>query len=120
MSRQSVVKRSARRTRSPVGKTGAEARYSDPFVQLNIDPRFESQNKALMTHFLTEMGKIPGRDQTRLSHRSQRYLAKAIKRAKMMGIIPTLSKYSLKHDVFTNVGDTPSRTDKDKGSSRRR
>lgn len=89
-----------------MGMTGAEAKYHDPFVQLDIDPRFESQNRSLMTYFLTEMGKIPGRGITRLSHRSQRYLTKAIKRAKMMGIIPMLSKYGFKYDVVVESART--------------
>lgn len=40
------------------------------------------------------MGKIYGRPVTGLTLKSQRKLGKAIRRAKMMGIIPNLSKTS--------------------------
>jgi small subunit ribosomal protein S18 len=45
-----------------------------------------------MSAFVTEMGKIKPRSVTNLTWRSQRKLGKAIRRAKMMGIIPQLSR----------------------------
>lgn len=44
------------------------------------------------------MGKIKPRSQTKLTWRSQRRLGKAIRRAKMMGIIPVLSRRVLIRD----------------------
>lgn len=79
--------RSTRRRPPPIGP-GREARYNDIFLQLGIDPRFECENTTLMSDMSTRMGKIQPRNVTLLSQRSQRLLGKAIKRAKMMGIIP--------------------------------
>ena len=70
---------------------GREARRTDPFLQLGIDPRDEVENVRLMGDFTTRMGKIYPRTSTLLTQRSQRLLGKAIKRAKMMGVIPRLS-----------------------------
>lgn len=45
-------------------------------------------NPTLLSAFVTEMGKIRKRAQTNLTWRSQRRVTKAIKRAKLMGIMP--------------------------------
>jgi len=74
----------------PIGP-GREARHKDIFLQLGIDPRFECENTALMSNLTTRMGKIQPRNVTRFSQRSQRLVGKAIKRAKMMGIVPIFS-----------------------------
>jgi small subunit ribosomal protein S18 len=61
------------------------------FYQLGLDPLSECQNPALLAGFLSEMGKIYGREVTGLTTKNQRRLGKAIRRAKMMGVIPILS-----------------------------
>ncbi|KIK06817.1 hypothetical protein K443DRAFT_129738 [Laccaria amethystina LaAM-08-1] len=77
-----------------VGPSPAEARYNDPFHQLNLDPLSFSTNALVLSNFISEMGKIYGRPVTGLTTKSQRKLGKAIRRAKMMGIIPNLSRPS--------------------------
>ncbi|TDL29413.1 hypothetical protein BD410DRAFT_892711 [Rickenella mellea] len=72
----------------PYAPHGKKARYSDPFVQFNIDPRYTPENTKLLGAFVTEMGKIEKRAITGLSIRSQRMVGKAIKRSRMMGLLP--------------------------------
>ena len=48
-----------------------------------------------MSEFVTRMGRIKKRNETRLTWKNQRKLGKAVRRAKMMGIIPVLSKRPL-------------------------
>ncbi|TFK43656.1 hypothetical protein BDQ12DRAFT_675343 [Crucibulum laeve] len=80
-------------TRRPaVGPPPAQARYSDPFHQLGIDPLSLALNPAVLAEYVSDMGKIYGRSVTGLTSKSQRRIGKAIRRAKMMGIIPVLSK----------------------------
>lgn len=78
--------------RAAVAPAPAVARQRDTFHQLKLDPRHFTANAPVLSHFVTEMGKIKGRDQTGLTSKSQRLLGRTIRRAKMMGIIPTLSK----------------------------
>ena len=68
----------------------------DAFHQLNIDPLHEATSSNLMSSFVTEMGKIRTRSETLLTWKNQRRLGKAIRRARMMGIIPILSRRSLR------------------------
>jgi small subunit ribosomal protein S18 len=75
-----------------LGPPSRESRYQDMFHQLDIDPTKEAQNPTLMAAFVSEMGKIYGRNVTNLTTKNQRKLGKAIRRAKMMGIIPILSR----------------------------
>ncbi|KAJ7044499.1 hypothetical protein C8F04DRAFT_1249784 [Mycena alexandri] len=73
---------------SGVGLSAIEARSKDVFHQLGIDPLKYASHPAVISPFLTEMGKIIPRRLTELSAKSQRRIGKAIRRAKMMGIIP--------------------------------
>lgn len=57
----------------------------DPFEVLGLDPLHEYKNFRLLTHFVSDMGKILPREQTGVSAKNQRKLAKAIKRARAMG-----------------------------------
>lgn len=75
-----------------VGPDAKTSRYNDAFYQLGIDPLDECTNARLLSDFVTEMGKIKSRAVTGLTWRSQRRLSKAIRRAKMMGVMPMLSK----------------------------
>ncbi|KIL00033.1 hypothetical protein PAXRUDRAFT_822055 [Paxillus rubicundulus Ve08.2h10] len=76
---------------SQVGPGRREARDRDILRHFDIDPLWETSNSTLLAAFLTEMGKIRPRTQTRVSTKTQRRIAKAIRRAKMMGVIPLLS-----------------------------
>jgi small subunit ribosomal protein S18 len=55
---------------------------------MQIDPLDECMNTTLLSNFVTPMGRIEKRAVTRLTMKSQKRISKAIKRAKMMGIIP--------------------------------
>ncbi|PFH51405.1 hypothetical protein AMATHDRAFT_3064 [Amanita thiersii Skay4041] len=79
------------RKRPEVGPPSSKARHSDVFHQFKLDPLSQSMNPHIIGDFVSEMGKIYGRSITGLSTRTQRRLGKAIRRAKMMGIIPALS-----------------------------
>lgn len=78
--------------RPAVGHAPNVARYSDLFHQLNIDPLSQAQNPAILGEYVSEMGKIYSRNFTNLTSKSQRRMGKAIRRAKMMGVIPILSR----------------------------
>ncbi|THH15378.1 hypothetical protein EW146_g5085 [Bondarzewia mesenterica] len=86
------TERRVRRKRPLLGPGAAESREMDPFYQLGIDPLYEATNANLLAFFVTEMGKVRSRAETKLTWRSQRRLTKAIRRAKMMGVIPILSR----------------------------
>ncbi|OAX44513.1 hypothetical protein K503DRAFT_678718, partial [Rhizopogon vinicolor AM-OR11-026] len=77
--------------RSLIGPGSKQAKKQDVFYRLGIDPLQEASNDVLMSTFVTEMGKIKHRAETGLTTKSQRKLGKAIRRAKMMGVIPVLS-----------------------------
>lgn len=81
-----------RRKRALLGPGATESRRSDWFYQLDIDPLDEATNPRLLSYFVTDMGKIKSRAETKLTWRNQRRLTKAIRRAKMMGIMPILYK----------------------------
>jgi len=83
------------RRRPYLGPTAAESKKRDTFYQLGLDPLNEATNSTLLSYFVSEMGKIRSRAQTGLTWKNQRRLGKAIRRAKMMGIIPILSRRPL-------------------------
>jgi small subunit ribosomal protein S18 len=89
---QDRTKKNSIRKRPYLGPSAKISRRKDVFHQLGIDPLQESLNPALLSHFVTDMGRVMGRAETQLTWRSQRRLSKAIRRAKMMGIIPLHSK----------------------------
>lgn len=62
------------------------------FYQLGIDPLSIATNPSILGGYLTEMGQIRPRTHTGLTVKTQRRLGKAIRRARMMGVIPMLSK----------------------------
>jgi ribosomal protein S18 len=81
-----------RRKRPLIGPGAAESRRNDWFYQLGIDPLDEATNPQLLSYFVTDMGKMKSRAETKLTWRNQRRLTKAVRRAKMMGVMPILSK----------------------------
>ncbi|KZT74281.1 hypothetical protein DAEQUDRAFT_701472 [Daedalea quercina L-15889] len=98
LSHKSLTKEKTARKKPALGPSRIESRRLDMFHQLQIDPLKEAMNSRLMSDFVTQMGKIKSRSETKLTWRSQRRLGKAIRRAKMMGIIPVLSKRMLTRD----------------------
>ncbi|KAJ7129509.1 hypothetical protein C8R44DRAFT_79985 [Mycena epipterygia] len=69
-----------------------EARKNDVFYQLGIDPLKFSLHNEIFSRFMSDMAMIHPRRITGLTMKSQRRVAKAIRRAKMMGTTPILSK----------------------------
>lgn len=86
--------------RNVVPPSAPQARYNDIFRQLNLDPVDFALNPSVLSAYISEMGKIYGRNITGLTSRSQRRLGKAIRRARMIGILPQLSRPS-KQWVYT-------------------
>lgn len=104
---------------APLGP-GREARHNDIFFQYGIDPRREAHNEALMSYFMTRLGKIKPRSVTGLSQRSQRLVGKAIKRAKMMGVVPMFSNSKMDKMIARTNGaiyeeSPPERVEKEDG-----
>ncbi|KAH8105948.1 mitochondrial ribosomal protein S18 [Cristinia sonorae] len=79
-----------------LGPSAKEAKQTDIFHKLEMDPVHEATNSHLMASFVTKMGKILTRAETNLTWKSQRRLGKAIRRARMIGIIPQLSRRPMK------------------------
>lgn len=98
--RKSRESASPRFKRPLLGPDARESRKTDLFYQLDIDPLAECENSALLSEFVTEMGRIKSRNQTKLTWRNQRRVGKAIRRAKMMGIIPMLSRRPLVSNLY--------------------
>ncbi|KAG6903489.1 hypothetical protein C0995_005512 [Termitomyces sp. Mi166 len=89
-------------TRRPTqGPPPSVARYNDIFYQFDIDPLDLSMEPSILSHYVSEMGKVYGRNITGLTSKSQRQLGKAIRRAKMMGVIPILSKNTYGQSIRT-------------------
>lgn len=91
-----MQKRTWRKSRSAIPRTSgpkkALAVQGDVFHQFDINPLHEIHNRVLLREFVSELGRIMPRDQTRLTWKSQRKVGQAIRRAKAMGIIPVFSK----------------------------
>ncbi|EJF61139.1 hypothetical protein DICSQDRAFT_60739, partial [Dichomitus squalens LYAD-421 SS1] len=94
-SRDEYLKARSYKKRPALGPDAATSRHTDVFHQTGIDPLRECLNSSLLSSFVTSMGKIKRRTDTNLTWRNQRRVAKAIRRAKMMGIIPVLSRRQL-------------------------
>ncbi|KAI0832307.1 hypothetical protein BC628DRAFT_1305289, partial [Trametes gibbosa] len=99
--RDGYLKKAKRRfSRRPLlGPDASTSRYLDVFHQMDINPLNECLNSKIMSHFVTTMGKIKGRNETNLTWKNQRRVGKAIRRAKMMGIIPVLSRRPLLYEA---------------------
>ncbi|KAF7332018.1 Mitochondrial ribosomal protein s18 [Mycena kentingensis (nom. inval.)] len=85
---------SPRTRRVAVAPGARESRKNDVFHQLGIDPLKYAQHPKILFPFMSEMAMILPRRTTGLTSRSQRRVAKAIRRAKMMGLIPLHSRPS--------------------------
>ncbi|KAM0793602.1 hypothetical protein ACM66B_001035 [Microbotryomycetes sp. NB124-2] len=73
----------------PLGPPVSEANRLDSFVRLQVDPLKDGVlNTLIKTRFTTSMGKIEPRGNTLLQRKSQRKVAKAIRRARSMGVMP--------------------------------
>ncbi|KAF7793639.1 hypothetical protein EIP86_004754 [Pleurotus ostreatoroseus] len=86
-----------------LGPNAKVSREADVFYQLGINPLNEAMNSRLLSNFVTTMGKVRPRSVTNLTWKTQRRLGKAIRRAKMMGIIPILSRRPLVSQGMDNL-----------------
>ncbi|KAF5359014.1 hypothetical protein D9758_004738 [Tetrapyrgos nigripes] len=97
LSYESVVKRKAApRKRPAVGPSKKDACKHDPFYLQDVDPLDQALNPSVLSVFVTDMGKILPRSITGLTKKSQRRLGKAIRRAKVMGVIPILRRKNIR------------------------
>ncbi|CAG8682354.1 6872_t:CDS:2, partial [Acaulospora morrowiae] len=71
----------------------------DIFQRLDINPLVEYKNFSLLSNFVSDMGKILPRRQTGLTAKNQRKLAKAIKRARSFGLLPSTYRRSDEMDI---------------------
>ncbi|MCJ1452830.1 hypothetical protein MMC28_003175 [Mycoblastus sanguinarius] len=65
----------------------------DAFDVLGVDPVGEYKNFSMMSEYMTPMGRIKHRRETGLRAVNQRKIAKAIRRAVGMGLIPSVHKH---------------------------
>ncbi|CAG8485477.1 407_t:CDS:2 [Diversispora eburnea] len=72
----------------------------DVFKRLNLNPLVEYKNFNLLSNFVSDMGRILPRKKTGLTAKNQRKLAKAIKRARSFGLIPSTYRRQIELDFF--------------------
>lgn len=65
----------------------------DVLDDLNINPLLEYKNFAMMSEFVTEMGRIRHSRDTGLRPVNQRKMAKAVRRAIGIGIMPSVHRH---------------------------
>ncbi|KDN46446.1 hypothetical protein K437DRAFT_107254 [Tilletiaria anomala UBC 951] len=89
-----------RRRRAPplLGPGRKEAEAQDILHKLRLNPGKPSladdsyKNGALLTSYISEMGKIFSRAESGLTRKSQRNVGKAVRRARAMGILPAMAR----------------------------
>ncbi|RIA99483.1 ribosomal protein S18 [Glomus cerebriforme] len=67
----------------------------DTFNALKLNPLIEYKNYTLLSNFVSDMGRILPRSITGLTAKNQRKLAKAIKRARSFGLIPSTHRHKV-------------------------
>lgn len=87
-----------RRALPLLGPSKRDAMKQDPIHILGLNPAKPSladdtyKNGPLLSEYVSEMGKILPRNITGLTRKSQRYIGKAIRRARALGILPVMSR----------------------------
>ncbi|ORY12609.1 ribosomal protein S18 [Clohesyomyces aquaticus] len=76
-------------------KFGRQTPQTDAFDTLGIDPVNEYKNFTMMSEYMTEMGRIKHSSQTGLRPVNQRKIAKAIRRAIGLGLMPSVHRHPL-------------------------
>lgn len=76
-----------------VSPASARKTKSDVLDQLGIDPRKEYKNMAMMSEYVSSMGRIMGGKESGLRPVNQRRMAKAIRRAMGVGLMPTVHRH---------------------------
>ncbi|KAJ6007127.1 hypothetical protein N7499_000791 [Penicillium canescens] len=67
--------------------------HSDAFDALNLSPLDMYKNFAVMSEYMTSMGRIKHRSETGLRPVNQRKMAKALRRAIGMGLMPSVHRH---------------------------
>ncbi|OBT51527.1 hypothetical protein VE04_08632 [Pseudogymnoascus sp. 24MN13] len=65
----------------------------DVFDVLELDPLVEYRNFAMLSEYMTPMGRIMHSNDTGLRSKNQRRIAKAIRRAVGMGFMPSVHRH---------------------------
>ncbi|KAF2134813.1 ribosomal protein S18 [Dothidotthia symphoricarpi CBS 119687] len=76
-------------------KSGRKKPQSDAFDVLGINPVNEYKNYTMMSEYMTEMGRIKHSKDTGLRPKNQRKIAKAIRRAIGLGLMPSVHRHPL-------------------------
>ncbi|KAF2477778.1 ribosomal protein S18 [Lindgomyces ingoldianus] len=76
-------------------KFGRQTPQTDAFDTLGINPVNEYKNFTMMSEYMTEMGRIKHSNQTGLRPVNQRKIAKAIRRAIGLGLMPSVHRHPL-------------------------
>ncbi|KAF9111186.1 hypothetical protein BGX27_005273 [Mortierella sp. AM989] len=66
----------------------------DELKILKLNPIVEYKNAALLSHYITPLGRLMSREQTGLSAKNQRRVTKAVRRARALCIISPTAKMS--------------------------
>ncbi|PYH90668.1 ribosomal protein S18 [Aspergillus ellipticus CBS 707.79] len=66
---------------------------TDAFDSLNLNPLHQYKNFSIMSEYMTSMGRIKHRNSTGLRPVNQRKMAKAIRRAIGIGIMPSVHRH---------------------------
>lgn len=85
----------------PLKKAAREASIVDKFHQLQIKPLDQYKSYNLLSEYITDLGRIRPRIQTGLSAKNQRVLARTVRRARALSLLPTTSKHP-EHNPFPN------------------
>ncbi|KAF2639980.1 ribosomal protein S18 [Massarina eburnea CBS 473.64] len=76
-------------------KTSRRAPQTDAFDTLGINPVNEYKNFTMLSEYVTEMGRIKHSRETGLRPKNQRKIAKAIRRAVGLGLMPSVHRHPL-------------------------
>ncbi|KAL1794405.1 mitochondrial 37S ribosomal protein bS18m [Alternaria dauci] len=76
-------------------KYGRKKPQQDAFDVLGINPVLEYKNFTMMSEYMTEMGRIKHSNDTGLRPKNQRKIAKAIRRAVGLGLMPSVHRHPL-------------------------
>ncbi len=83
---------SARRAPAPAGRRGKFARFGRTKRVVEPEEPLDYKNVAYLQKFIGPTGKIQSRRRTSFSGQNQRRLARAIKNARTMGLLPFVGR----------------------------
>ncbi|KAF2200471.1 ribosomal protein S18, partial [Delitschia confertaspora ATCC 74209] len=76
-------------------KRGKKAQKTDAIDALGINPLLEYKNFTMMSEYMTEMGRIKHSSVSGLRPVNQRKMAKALRRAIGLGLMPSVHRHPL-------------------------